>query len=277
MRFLYSQKYFWHVLTVLLVLALAGVTFFWLSQSSLLAIETIEIEGNRAISNEEILDRAGPFLDGESLLNLSFDDAERSLVTLPFVDGVEIKRDFPHTVHLRIREFRPFVNLMSGNGILIVAAEGRALTEAPSAAPQFTTLSTKEPCPVKIGEDVDCQDVHAGLWFLTNIPMSFDQEFAEVNVADGDINARTRRGINVHFGNLDEYYLKLEVLRRLLARAGTSGTDVFFDVSVPQRPVTRENIQTVSTATTAANAEEYSPETQAANPEEVQPGGGDGG
>ena len=75
--------------------------------------------------------------------------------------------------------------------------------------------------------------------------MNFNYEFAEVTVADGDIRAKTKSGVNVHFGSLDDYGFKFEVLRQLLARSSAAGVQVTIDVSVPERPVTKEESATL--------------------------------
>ncbi|MEW6019366.1 MAG: hypothetical protein AB1760_14975, partial [Pseudomonadota bacterium] len=66
------KKAAWRVLITVLAVAIAGASLFWLSQSQVLAIENIEVEGNRAIPTEEVLAMASPLLRGETLLKPSF-------------------------------------------------------------------------------------------------------------------------------------------------------------------------------------------------------------
>ena len=79
-----------------------------------------------------------------------------------------------------------------------------------------------------------------GISFLVNIPVSFNYEFAAITVDHGDIRLSTTTGVGVHFGSLDNYGFKFEVLRQLLARSSAADVQVSIDVSVPERPVTRE-------------------------------------
>lgn len=247
-----KKKFLWRSTIAILVAATCAVTFFWLSESGMLAIEDIQVEGNRAISTDEVLERVGPLLRGQSLLNASFDEADRMLMQLSYTESVEVERDFPHGITIRIREYRPFANLKTAdNQVVILSAEGRALSQAPGLAPEYPVLATRQPCVVEVGTSAECPEASTGIWFLANIPVSFNQGFAEVTVTDGDINARTKAGVSVHFGSLDDYALKFEVLRQLLARTGAAGTNISLDVSVPQRPVTRDNTVTATTATTS--------------------------
>lgn len=251
-----KKRYLWHLTIAIMVAAIGAVTFFWLSQSELLAIEEIQVEGNRLITTDEVLEKIGPLLKGQSLLSLSFDDASRLISQSPFAESVEVERDFPHVVRIRIREFSPLVNLKgAGNATVILSAESRALAQIPAPAPQLPVLMTRQPCAVEVGQAAPCPDVNEGVWFLANIPVSFNQQFAEVSIADGDITAKTRTGVSVHFGTLDDYVLKFEVLRQLLTRTGASGAGVTFDVSVPERPVTRDKAVTVATTATTTTPE----------------------
>lgn len=240
MKMLRRQTILWQVLPVFLVMATAAGGLFWLSQSSLLAIEHIEVEGNRVIPTEEILDRTAPLLRGQSLLKPSFADAKNLLTGLPFAESVDIDRDFPRTVRIRIREHRPFVNLRSvDNRVFVLSSEGKVLMGADSPLADLPILSTKEACAAELGQTPGCPDVITGVGFLANIPVSFNQEFSEVMVSAEDISARTRAGVTVRFGSLDDYALKFEVLRQLLARTEGAGAKVIIDVSVPERPVTK--------------------------------------
>lgn len=280
-----NKKYLWRSSIILLVAAIGAVTFFWLSQSELLAIEDIEVDGNRTISTEEVLDRVGPLLRGQSLLSASFDDADRLISQLPYTESVDVERDFPHAVRIHIREYRPFVNLKAADAkVFILSAEARALNQTPGLAPEYPVLATRQPCAVEVGQFAECPEAKNGVWFLANIPVSFNQEFAEVMVADDDITAKTKTGVSVHFGSLEDYVLKFEVLRQLLTRTGAAGTTIALDVSVPERPVTRDNTATVSTSTTATTEQvqtggespEQTPETnvdaQAPEPETTTAG-----
>lgn len=239
-----------------LFLGMSAGGIFFISQSSLVAVERIEVEGNRVIPSEEILDRAGPFLRGQSLLKPSFNDAQKSVLELPFAESVEIDRDFPHTIYLRIREYRPFVNLKgAGSLVFIISAEGKVLLDGSQADPSLPVVLTRDPCETGTGTSVDCQEAKAGIWFLANIPVNFNYEFSSVNVAGDDITALTKSGVNVHFGSLDDYDLKFEVLRQLLARSSGMTNKLTVDVSVPERPVTKDNnVTTTRTQTTVSGA-----------------------
>lgn len=231
----------WRAALLVLFLGIAAGSFFWLSQSGAFAIKEIDLEGNRVTGSEEIMDRAAPLLRGQSLLKPSFSDVESVVASLPYIEGVEVERDFPDRVRILVREHRPFLCLNAAAGkVLLLSADGKALAALERADPAYPALTTREPCEVDVGGKAACPDVLTGISFLANIPVSFNQEFAAVTVAGGDISARTRTNVNVRFGTLEEYGMKFEVLRQLIARSAGAGAQLTIDISVPDRPVTKQ-------------------------------------
>ncbi|MEK7816621.1 MAG: FtsQ-type POTRA domain-containing protein, partial [Actinomycetota bacterium] len=84
-------------------MGISAGAFFWLSQSEIFAIEEIELEGNRITGTAEIMERAVPLLKGQSLLKPSYSEAEEAVAALPYIDGVEVERDFPDSVRILVR------------------------------------------------------------------------------------------------------------------------------------------------------------------------------
>ncbi len=232
-----GSRWIWRLSLVVLIVGIGAGGFFGLSQSSLLAIDNITVDGNHAVATNQILATVTPLLKGRSLLSFSFDDAGRALSQFPFIERVDVQRDFPHTIHLHVEERQPLAYLATGGGNLFLSADGYVLASKPAPDPAFPLLTVKGPCAADPGQKIDCPDVNQGVRFLGNIPVDFDQQIASANVYDGDISARTKANINIHFGTLDNYNFKFEVLKQLIARSVAGGS---IDVSVPDRPVTKQ-------------------------------------
>ena len=256
-------SFVWKISLAVLLAAIAGAALFWLGQSSLVSIDEIIIEGNHVLTTEQIMQAAGPLLRGQSIIRPPFDAVRAELSSQPFVEGIDFERDFPHTVIIHVREYRPQVMLRAAGGKnFIIASDGKVLMEQSAtspAVPALPALATAKPCASEVGKTADCDDVLTGTQFLANIPVSFNYQFAELSVAGGDIRAKTASGVNVHFGSLDEYGLKFEVLRQLLARASVAGVPMTIDVSVPERPVTKDDKPPAGTTTAAAASENGTP------------------
>lgn len=249
-------SFVWKISLGLLAVAIAGAAFFVLSQSSVLAINDIVIDGNHVVTNEQIMQAAGPLLRGQSILRPPFDAVNSELTAQPYIEGVDFERDFPNTIIIHVREYRPLVMLRADGGKnFVLAPDGKVLAEQAAGGPALPVMATAKPCAAEIGKIADCEEAQTGTEFLANIPVSFNYQFAELSIADGDIRAKTSTGVNIHFGSLDEYGLKFEVMRQLLARASVAGVPMTIDVSVPARPVTKDDRPPASTVTTAAAEE----------------------
>ncbi len=232
----------WWLLLAVLVVAIIGGGVFWLSQSGLLAIEVIEVEGNSAVPSETVLDIAGPLLMGEGLIMPPLDRAADALEQEPLVADVSFERRFPHTIVIRVREHHPAAYLAGPGGALyLVSSDGTVLMPVDAADQTLPVISTAEPCDaIEQGEPPGCGDAVDGVRFVVDIPVNFVYGFSRVDVDGGLITAVTGNGVSVNFGDLDQYDLKFEVLRQMLARASMSGVKMTIDVSVPERPVTRQ-------------------------------------
>lgn len=230
----------WKAALVLLTAAVAVSGFFWLSQSGVFAIEEIIIEGNQTVATEEIMEKAGPLLNGRSLLDYSFSDAAGAAGSFTYIESVDFSRDFPHTIRMQVREHRPFVYLKAVDGKLFLLTDSAMVLEGvESPAAGWPLLITAEPCAVELARRADCADVLAGVEFLASVPVSFNERIVEVTVDDGAISFRTASGATVRFGSPGDADLKFEVARQLIARTVQGGAPVSIDVSVPDRPVTR--------------------------------------
>lgn len=240
MRLPAISGWLWKIIFVLLVLAIAFSGLFWLSQSGVFAIEEIIVEGNQTVQTEEILQKTAPLLRGESLMQHSFADAAWAAESIPYVDSVEFERDFPHTIRILVREHRPLVYLKAADGkTFLLTADAVVLEDVGSPDSTWPVLATKEPCAVETGSRAGCVDVVTGVEFVANIPVSFHERIVEVVVDGGVVTFKTVSGATVRFGNLEDYALKFEVARQLIARTVKEGVPVSIDVSVPDRPVSR--------------------------------------
>lgn len=241
MRFpIRTGSWLWRGILSLLLAGIIGGVFFWLTQSSVLAIEDIQVDGNQAVATEQILDRVGPVLKGRSILSPSFNDAVRTIKEFPYVESVDLEKDYPHTLIIHVHEYHPLASLqLDGGRGLLLAADGRVLDSQDKIDHKYPIISTKDQCPTVVGQTVSCPDAQAAVRFLADVPVNFNAGFTGVSVNGGDISATTGNGVNVHFGTLDDYGLKFVVLRQLMVRSMVQGAQLTIDVSVPDRPVTR--------------------------------------
>ncbi len=87
----------------------AGVTwlsFQLLAGSDIFRIAAVEVQGNRMVSEHQVLEKAG-LTRGRSMLDLDIRQTAENVRSLSWVDEVEIKRRWPSTVKIVVREYTP--------------------------------------------------------------------------------------------------------------------------------------------------------------------------
>ena len=73
---------------------------------------------------------------GVSLLKLSTGAIEKRLTRLPYVRSVQVYRDFPHTLEIRLVEYEPVARVRAAEGkVWLVADDGRLLEKIDAPAP----------------------------------------------------------------------------------------------------------------------------------------------
>lgn len=107
------------------------------------AIENVSVSGNYETSEIDILEKLG--LDGEtSLIGFNADDARKAIEALPWVAGVEIRKVYPGSVVVSLRERKAFAVWQSGRDLLLVDEKGEPIV--PLNGARYATL------PLVVGE-----------------------------------------------------------------------------------------------------------------------------
>jgi len=105
----------------------------------LLTIRDIDISGNQNLSKREVLKGSG-LHEGENLLTLSLEDAERWLRENPWIREVSIRKQFPDTLLIIIKESTPVALLNHHGRVFLVDERGSILQELDDKSYRFLPL-----------------------------------------------------------------------------------------------------------------------------------------
>ncbi len=95
------------ILVTLVVLVVAlGITYGVLANTDVFEIEAVEVEGTSRIS-DEVLTKMVALPQGTNLLNVDTASIVSRLQQNPWIESVNVKRSFPHTLVLEIQETTP--------------------------------------------------------------------------------------------------------------------------------------------------------------------------
>jgi len=217
----------WRVVlaVVLVVLTVAGgvwLVFF----STVLAIDGVEVEGNRLLTEAEVRE-AAEAPTGEPLARADLDAIAARIEALPAVASVDVTRAWPDQVLVQIVE-REAVAVIDDDGRFRgMDADGVVFRE-------FKTLPKTLP-RLKIAPDTRGEAMAEGAAVVGVLPADIVAkiDFVDVKTVD-QISLQFRDGRTVVWGSADESEQKARVLDALLRQR----FDVY-DVSVPGQPTTR--------------------------------------
>lgn len=90
-------------------------------------VRTVEVEGNRYYSAQEIIDAAS-VMDGDNLLTLSRGEIAGNVIAkLPYIKNVRVTRQLPDSVVLRVTEYESTYAIKDTNGdYYLITAAGKA-------------------------------------------------------------------------------------------------------------------------------------------------------
>jgi cell division protein FtsQ len=179
------------------------------------AIEKVQVSGNAQTSEIEILQLLG--LDGTtSLVSLDVDAARRKLVELPWVESAEVRKIYPETIAVTLKERKAFAIWQHGSELSLIEQNGSVI--APLRDNKFASL------PLFVGRDAE----KAAAEFLQEMakwPEIESRVQAYVRVASRRWDLHLGNGVVIHLpeDNVDQ---SLKMLSAYEAKEGVLERDI---------------------------------------------------
>jgi POTRA domain, FtsQ-type len=95
----------------------------WMLTSPRFALTTVEVAGGGRVSREWVDENLAP-LAGENLLRLPLSEVDRRVRSNPWVAGVEIEKELPGRLRVKVLERQPAVVAVVGAGLWYADAQG---------------------------------------------------------------------------------------------------------------------------------------------------------
>ena len=211
------------LLGLLPLLALAWV----LLVSNWLAVDRVEVQGTSRLSADEVRDAVG-LEPGTPLARVSTGDVADAVRTLPPVADVSVRRSWPGTLEVSVRERVVAAAVVRGGRVTLVDAGGVPFAAAPALPPDVVRLQTDDPAPG------DAATV-AALRVTGALPAALRAQVVSVSASSpSDVVLALRNGKQVVWGAPGDTQTKAAAALALLPKPG----DVV-DVSVPGVAVRR--------------------------------------
>ena len=214
---------------VLLLAALFFVVFF----SPALALKTIRLEGNSLLPAQDAEAALAPLL-GTPLALISDSDAAELLADRPELEGVEVTAVPPSDLIVTVTERVPVAVLQNGREFVLIDEEGRqlkAVAERAEAALPLIDGGT---------EAVNSTVFSTVTQVLSALPPNVlgQLDHASAETVDS-VELKLTSGQTVFWGSAEANAAKARALEALLLMPAADPPVSVFDVSTPNRPVTR--------------------------------------
>ena len=229
------------LLTGFLIL-LTGLGLYAAARStSAFAVDRVAVQGASPEVSAAVRRALAPAL-GQSLLGLDLDELTRRAEQVPMVASASFDRAFPHTLEIAVVPEVPVAVLRQGSSSWLAAAGGRVVGELDKGErPGLPRVWLKRDVDVRVGESLRGPQQRAVAAVAPLVEQPLPSAVNSVVVGRDGLTLALRSGIELRLGDTSDIPVKLEVARRVLPQL----TDLhggYLDVSVPERPVAGESL-----------------------------------
>ena len=217
------------IVAVVLIAALLAGYMLWFRDSSLVAIEDVQITGTDVTPG--VADQLTAAATGLSTLHLDRSAVEAAVADDPSVVALKIDTDFPHAVTIDVQSRTP-AGWLDADGGTLLAADGTVLGTGVDRPDGLPEIAGGDPAGDRAeGEALAAARVLGGV----PGPLQPQVERAAVDDQQGVV-AELNGGIELRFGSAGNADQKWRAAATVLADPKlTSAT--YIDLSVPSRPV----------------------------------------
>lgn len=257
----------WTILLTLAVLAVPGTVAAWGRSMPAFTTERVVVTGTHVVGKKDARRTLEEAFLGQNLFAVGAGDVRRALQSQCYVARVEIDRDFPDTLRVRLVEHRPALAVLAGGRWFVVSRSGHVICEAPpkdakdeesvgdgcgaenatgdgggpagvreAALPRLRVKEAPKP-----GRPAKDARVRAAVATLDGLPRALRRQVALVEVTAAlRVTVTLRDGLVVRIGEaarLEDKVISLRAVRAAYRAEGRSPT--YIDVSLPERPLGR--------------------------------------
>jgi cell division protein FtsQ len=214
-----------------LVAALGAGYLFWLRDSSLVAVDDVEVVGVSSGDRQAIAAELTRVAEGMTTLHVDREAIEKAAAAFPVVESVSVDANFPHGMRIQVTERPPKLLVRAGGREVPVAADGTLLTgvEVPDGLPALE-IDKLPPGDALGGAPLE-QALIVGAAPAPLLPLieriDHSDEFGVELTLRGDLPAR--------FGTGARAAAKWAALAAVLADPDLD-VATYVDVRVPERP-----------------------------------------
>ena len=228
----------WVLILVFLVTCMFAGYFF--SISSFFAIREIQVEGNRIVEDQRIIELAEVH-KGDNIFSVDLRKAAAWIQMEPRIGAVEVKRKLPQRLLIRVEERSAVACMMAGKHLIDLDATGRVLERHDSwASLELPLLSGVDlhDCGSLPGVVINGQGIEEALSIIRDLPADAE-DIGEINVDNPQfIKLYTVSGVEIRLGDGQDFKQKYLIYSNILLDNKLENGDPlrYIDVSIVDKP-----------------------------------------
>jgi cell division septal protein FtsQ len=226
----------WLAMTLAL-LGIVGATVAWhLKTTSYFVVRQVNVSGTVSLDAQIVKSRSGvigrPIYDAEPL------SAEAAIEKIPLVRSAQVRRVWPHTISIVVRERQPWGTWQIGGVNYLVDTSGVVLDIV--SRPAATSVYELDAAPgLQPGDRVDADAIHTAQVVVEKLPSTISQQVARLEYSSEDgLELLTDKGVRVRLGDSQGLNYKLAVWQALNAKLGADRVHLI-DLRSSNRPYYR--------------------------------------
>lgn len=235
----YAQKGQRHAMPGFFFVFLLVLAAFFFLQSSYFDVRNITVDGNKHLEGEEITSLAG-LSSGVNIFRADLKKAEEKISLHPLVKEVELARDFPGTILIKITE-RAAIGLALGQeGFATISEDGYILAQVKNLGlVNYPIISGVDLGSAGSGQKVPDEKITAALKYLKAMPVNIRAVVSEINVSDlNNIRMFSVDKAEVRFGTVDRIEEKIRLYQEVIGQRYENRIH-YIDISFKGSPVIR--------------------------------------
>lgn len=198
------------LVTALVVIAVAF--------SPIFVLRSININGNKYITNEEVC-RIASIAVGENLLQLQTDDIKETLLKDLRIEQVTVRRNLPSALDIDVVERIPVAVVKCDYGYLDIGKDGTVLDAHRTLRDMPVPLVTGvELADMFVGDRVADENLSNALQYLDLLDDFTRQNLSEVGISNPEyVTAYTNGAVQIRIGRLERLDEKADITKSFVA------------------------------------------------------------
>ncbi len=126
---------------VIFIAGLSASGGYFFVKTSLLKIKHFQVEGNKILNDRNVISLMGA--RNKNLFLLDLNETAEKLTRSQWIRNVQLRKEYPDTLLVRVMETEPVALLREGNSIYLIGDKGLKLKKLNKAIPLFPIIKVK--------------------------------------------------------------------------------------------------------------------------------------